>query len=148
MPAFKVRATQGGTYGGHFREAGDEFWLVDIKDGKGRIIQTAEEAYAEDNGKVGWMERVEAVAKVGETPEQRYAREAAEAQAKADMEILKAGGRDLNDPANKDMMMNAAGTAKVPKLKGGAAYKAPEGSNATENAKAGATPSATAEPVI
>ncbi len=123
MPAFKVRAMAPGEYNGNLYGPGQEFFLIDRKDpDTGEVIQKAEEAFAEwknrKHGTLGWMQRVGAAVS-SETPEQRAAREAEAAQRKADAALMAGRGMDLNDP---NLMLNAAGTGMVPKIKGGMGF--------------------------
>ncbi len=139
MPAFKVRAMMGGEYAGNLYSAGQEFFLVDRKDpDTGEILQKAEEAFVEfknrKHGSFGWMQRVGASTST-ETPEQRLAREAAEAQRKADVNLMLGSSKDPNDPS---LMLNAAGTSQVPKIQGGMGWDG-TGKNPNDNDGAGIT---------
>lgn len=139
MPAFKVRAKMAGEYNGVMYEPGKEFFLIDRKDpDTGEVIQTAEEAFAKfrdkANGAFGWMERVGAPTS-SETPEQRMAREANEAQRKADMILMLGKGQNPDDPTQ---MLNRDGTGLVDKIGGGMGWDA-TGKDPNDNEGAGIT---------
>jgi hypothetical protein len=128
-----------GEYNGVLYEVGREFFLIDRKDPEtGQVIQTAEESFAEfrnrKHGAFGWMERVGAAVSA-ETPEQRMAREANEAQRKADMLLMLGRGQNPDDPS---LMLNAAGTSQVPKIQGGMGWDG-TGKNPNDNDNAGIT---------
>ena len=128
MPAIKVRAMSRGTYGGHLRQPGDVFFLVDVKDPKtGKIKHAAEQALAiEGEVEGGWMERVDAKAAT-ETPAQIKARESREAQEDADRQAKIAAGVDPDAPEEVP--------AEPAKPGQGMQHKAKPGSNAGENSK-------------
>lgn len=108
MPAVKVQATKEGWYGGQYRNKGDVFFVVDEKDAlTGEILHYAEEqkdgkgnithrGAIADKGPGRWMVRVKPP--VVENAAVVIAREAEEAQKKADLRALAFAGIDPNSP--------------------------------------------------
>ena len=108
MPAVKVQATKEGWYGGQYRKVGDVFFVVDEKDAlTGEILHFAEDQMDKagnllkrgalaDKGPGRWMTRVKPP--LVENPAEVIAREARDAQEKADLRALQFANIDPNSP--------------------------------------------------